>query len=53
MGSDLARRWLPAAIADRLTGEASFAGEFRTAIPLFAHADEFVGAVAIFWEDVP
>jgi PAS domain-containing protein len=22
-----------------------------TAIPLFAHPDEFVGAVAIFWED--
>ena len=22
-----------------------------TAVPLFAHADEFVGAVALFWED--
>jgi len=30
-------------------------GEVRrlavTAIPLFAHADEFVGAVSLFWED--
>ena len=48
------------AIADHVPSHRSFTitagdGERRqiavTAVPLFAHADEFVGAVALFWED--
>src|SRR5947208_12764601 len=51
---------LAKAITDRQPAHRSFRitgadGERRrlavTAIPLFAHADEFVGAMALFWED--
>jgi PAS domain-containing protein len=50
LGVALVRR-VPAHRALRIVGRDGVArGIEVTAFPLFAHADEFVGAVAIFWE---
>jgi PAS domain-containing protein len=55
LGIALSRRE-PAHSAIRIVGRDGVTREIEvTAFPLFAHADEFVGAVAIFWQrpDVP
>jgi len=50
LGIALSRRE-PAHSAIRIVGRDGVARAIEvTAFPLFAHADEFVGAVAIFWE---